>query len=270
MSIFITMTSWYLMNSNNHKALFLNICSTLSQRPQAWTRNFRLTPSPYQLVSSNQCPKLSGLYLSPCGEKETEVPGLPAIWVCLSFWSPPAWLPPMSLVAVLSAQARQTGLAARQRRVHLPPAAPGVPFALIFASLYSAQASKCFQGDMCKDALRLSGGWRSDSGSFHVCLSLYLLAGCSSLCYLGCLESLHTHTHTVHISMCIETHIYLYITCLSVRVSLYITYSLQRVHVIYLWLLPTTLWEMSCCDSYLSEEDAEIQRFSNLFLFLSF
>ena len=127
----------------------------------------------------------------------------------------------MSLVAVLSAQARQTGLAARQHRVHLPPAAPGVPFALIFASLYSAQASKCFQGDTCKDALRLSGGWRSDSGSFHVCLSLYLLAGCSSLLSGMPGELTYTHTYCTYLYVHRNTYISIYHMPICACVSLY-------------------------------------------------
>ena len=160
MSIFITMTPWHLISSNNHKALFLNICSTLSRRPQAWTRNFRLTACPYQLVSSNWCPKLSGLYLLTLqGEGNRGswlVPSLAS--VSLSDARLPSCLQRTSLLQCF-AQARQTGLAAHQRRMYLPPAAPGMPLTLICASLYSAQASKCFQGDTCKDVLRLLGDW---------------------------------------------------------------------------------------------------------------
>ena len=90
---------------------------------------------------------------------------------------------------------------------------------------------------MCKDALRLLGGWRTHR-------KFWQFSRLPQLVFAGrLLESLlsgmpgeltHTHTHTLHISVCIETHTYLYITYLSVLVSLYVTYSLQGVRVIYL------------------------------------
>ena len=53
------------------------------------------------------------------------------------------------------------------------------------------------------------------------------------------------------------------------HLSVYITYSLWRAHVIYLLLLPIALLDMNYYYSHLSEEDTEIQRLSNLFLFSS-
>lgn len=212
MSIFITLTPWYLMNSNNHKALFLNICSTLSKRTQAWTRNFRLTPSPYHLVSSNQCPKLSGRYLLTLQGEGNQVSWLAPSLASVSLSDP-------SLPGCLQCRLLQCFLLKLDRQGLLPISAgcicPLPPLEClshwsvlpcIQRRLQNASKVTCVR--MCWGSW-VAGEHIENFGSFHVCLSLCLLAGCSSLCYLGCLESLHTHTHTHSTYLCVHRNTYI-------------------------------------------------------------
>lgn len=108
--------------------------------------------------------------------------------------------------------------------MHLPPAAPGVPFALICASLYSAQASKCFQGDTCKDALRLSGGWRTHRKLWQFSrLPQLVLAGRLLESLLSGMpgELTYTHTYCTYLYVYRNTYISIYHIPICVCVSPY-------------------------------------------------